>query len=91
VSRHYSLPKVDGVPIDYDSVEPVYEQIAARLREQIRSRKLRPGQRVPSETRMCQEYEVSRDTVRAAIRVLRDEGLVVTRTGKGSFVARPGK
>lgn len=71
---------------------PLYEQLADAIAEQIESGKLAPGQILPSEPYLMGTHEVSRGTVRAAMRVLRERGLIVTRPGKGSFVApRTGK
>jgi GntR family transcriptional regulator len=72
--------------IDPEAATPVYIQVADELREQIRSGKLPPGRRVPSESDLEQIYGVARGTARKAIAVLRDEGLVETVRGKGSFV-----
>jgi DNA-binding GntR family transcriptional regulator len=70
--------------------EPVYRQLAAILRARIVSGDLAPDAPLPSETALCQEYGISRDSVRKAVRLLRDEGLVVTVQGKGSYAARKG-
>lgn len=72
--------------IDEWSPEPKYLQLAAILRERIRSGDLGPADRLPSEPRLRQEHGIARDTVRAAIKVLRDEGLVVTLPGRGTYV-----
>ena len=61
--------------------------MAAILRERIRSGDLPPGARVPSISYLMQEYGISRDTVRKAMDVLREEGLAITVQGKGSYVA----
>lgn len=78
-----------------DEIDPwgedhLYVQLAAILRAQIESGELQPGQQLPSETTLTQEYGVARGTVRQAIKVLRDEGLVITRAQRGSRVV-PGK
>jgi len=65
---------------------PLYEQLAAILRERIRTGDLKHLDRVPPETTLEQEFEVSRDTVRRAIQQLRDEGLVFTVRRRGTFV-----
>lgn len=78
---------VRGVTIEHDSPVPVYRQIAALLEADIRSGKLAPGARVPSESYIVGTYGVSRDTARKAIAVVRDAGLIVTTPGKGSYVA----
>jgi len=65
---------------------PLYEQLAAILRERIRTGDLKHLHRVPPETTLEQEFEVSRDTVRRAIQQLREEGLVFTVRRRGTFV-----
>jgi GntR family transcriptional regulator len=65
---------------------PVYEQVAAILRGKITSGELGHLDRLPSETTLVQTYEVGRDTVRHAVAVLRDEGLVFTVPHRGTFV-----
>ncbi|MFD6818865.1 GntR family transcriptional regulator [Streptomyces sp. NPDC060085] len=62
------------------------QEIAADLREQIESGSLRPGEALPSESKSMREYGYSRETVRAGVRILIDEGLVVTGQGQGKFV-----
>jgi len=71
-----------------DDPTPVYRQLAGFLRDDIQSGKLVAGQRIPSETDLVQLYGVARETARKAVRVLRDEGLIVTTHGRGSFVRR---
>ncbi|SCL15777.1 GntR family transcriptional regulator [Micromonospora inyonensis] len=72
-----------------DEMSPVafYVQLADLLAKQIEEEKLKPRQPVPSESQLQQQYGVSRGTVRAAIRLLRERGLVVTFTGRGTYVA----
>ncbi len=71
--------------------EPMYRQIAADLRSQIESGELPPGRKLPSEVELREDYardgrEVSRNTVRDAIKLLVARGLVETRPGQGTFV-----
>lgn len=72
--------------IDRDSPVPYYEQLAAILRDLIRSGQLTG--RLPSWQDLAAEYDVADSTVRHSITILREEGLLVTRGGKGTFVAR---
>jgi len=65
---------------------PLYEQLAAILRQKINSGELGHLDPLPSETRLTQEYEISRDTARRAIEALRDDGLVFTVAQRGTFV-----
>jgi DNA-binding GntR family transcriptional regulator len=75
------------VTISHDSAVPVYRQLAAVLRDRIASGELAPGAPMPSESSLMGEHGISRDTVRKAMDVLREEGLAVTVQGKGSYVA----
>ncbi|GLW21565.1 GntR family transcriptional regulator [Microbispora triticiradicis] len=69
---------------------PIYKQIAEIIREQIDQGALEPGDAVPSETEMEAEYGIARLTARRVTRELREQGLVYTVQGEGSFVGRPG-
>lgn len=66
---------------------PLYVQLAGILREMITSGELPPRSPLPSESYLQQEQGVSRGTARMAVRILRDEGLVITITGRATFVA----
>jgi len=68
-----------------------YQQIADRLREQITGGALAPDDRLPSEPDLIREYDASRNTVRLALALLTNQGLVVTRQGLGTFVLGPTK
>lgn len=65
---------------------PLYQQLAALLRQQIQTGELSPGDRVPTEGELCARYNTSRNTVRLALDVLRNEGLITSQQGRGSFV-----
>jgi DNA-binding FadR family transcriptional regulator len=67
------------------------DQIADRLAEAIRLGLLAPGERLPAEAALSDQLGVATLTLREALAILRDRGLVVTRRGRagGSFVARP--
>jgi GntR family transcriptional regulator len=68
---------------------PKYRQLAAILRDEIRTGKILPGQLVPSETTLHQRFDVSRLTARAAVHVLRAEGLAEHINGRGVVVREP--
>jgi GntR family transcriptional regulator len=76
--------------VDPDSATPVYLQFADILRSRIEAGQLLPDRPVPSETQLQQEFGVARGTARKAIALLRDQGLVVTVKGRGSYV-NPGR
>jgi len=64
----------------------LYQQVTDAIREDITEGVYEPGQALPSETRMIEQYGVSRTTLRQALIILRHEGLIEVRHGKGSFV-----
>ena len=72
--------------IDRDGPTPVYLQLAAILRVRIEAGDYPPGRALPSETTLMQEHGLARETVRKAVRVLRDEGLVQIVQGRGAYV-----
>jgi GntR family transcriptional repressor for pyruvate dehydrogenase complex len=65
------------------------EQVIARLANDIRSGRLAPGARLPTEQALTSALGVSRTVVREAVAALRADGLVVTRRGSGAYVADP--
>jgi GntR family transcriptional regulator len=68
--------------------QPMYRYIADDLRGQISDGQLRPNDKLPTEGDLSTKYDASRNTVREAIRRLTDEGLLESRPGQGTFVAR---
>ncbi|KXK61525.1 GntR family transcriptional regulator [Micromonospora rosaria] len=68
--------------------EAAYLQVARDIREQIASGQLKPGDKLPSFSALCQQYEVSNTVVRAAMLLLKAEGLIDGRQGKGVYVAQ---
>jgi GntR family transcriptional regulator len=65
---------------------PPYQQIADHLRAQIRDGELRPGDVLPSERQIMQQWNVARATAGKALNALRLEGLVEVRRGVGTVV-----
>jgi len=66
---------------------PLYQQLKQRLRLEIARGDYKPGDQLPAEPELIQQFGVSRITVRQALSDLAAEGLVVRRHGKGTFVA----
>ena len=76
--------------VDPASDRAVYKQIADHLRTAIGRGSLREGEQLPSEAQLMEHYGVARMTIRNALRVLQDEGLVTAEHGRGVYVrARP--
>jgi GntR family transcriptional regulator len=72
-----------------DSSKPLYLQIYDELCEFIQTGGLNPGDQFPTELELVGRYEVGRITVRRAIAEMVQEGRLVRRAGKGTFVAAP--
>lgn len=72
--------------LDPDDPRPPFQQVVGILRAAILTRKYEPGERLPSFGELAKHFGVAPMTVQKAVGVLRGEGLIVTRQGKGSFV-----
>lgn len=72
--------------IDKASGVPAYRQLADVLRGRVLATTYSPGSQIPSERELVAEFEVSRPTVRQAIELLRNEGVLVAEHGRGIFV-----
>jgi GntR family transcriptional regulator len=71
------------------SPEPLYRQLAGHLETEIRSGRLRPGDRLESEGLLTHRFQVSRITLRQAVAELVRKQLLVRKQGKGTFVTGP--
>ncbi|WP_113703806.1 GntR family transcriptional regulator [Nonomuraea lactucae] len=65
---------------------PLWQQLANVIRDQIKAGEYAPRQMLPSEAHMQQEHDVSRGTVRRAMKALGEQGWVTTIQGRGSYV-----
>ena len=70
--------------------EPLYRRIATELLGELRDGVIPPGERLPGERRLAEHFEVSRETVRQALEVLRRDGLLAT-DRRGSHANLPGR
>lgn len=75
--------------IDPTDPLPMYQQLAARLRDAIDNGALAPGEKLPSEQELIAATGMSRGQVRAGIDEVVNDGLAVTRHGAGTFVVEP--
>lgn len=65
----------------------IYKEITGRIRDLANSAMLRPGDRLPPERQLAELFQVSRNSVREAIKSLEQQGVLVSRPGSGTFVA----
>ncbi len=68
---------------------PLWVQIAERLRASIAAGDFQPGDALPSEAEINAAFKVSRTTARASLDRLRQDGLIVRQSGRGSIVLKP--
>ncbi len=75
--------------IDHSSPLPYYFQLKELLVNEIRKGRLKPGQQISSEFKLCEQFKVSRTVVRQAISSLVQSGYLNREKGRGTFVTRP--
>ena len=64
----------------------LYEQIVQQVQESIHKGALKPGDQLPPERELAQQFGVSRTVIREAIKTLAANGLVEVRAGEGTFI-----
>ncbi len=74
--------------IDYKNPTPLYQQIVDDIKNKISSNQLKVGELIGSQKEIAQKYGVSLITARKAMAILINEGILVSRVGKGMYVAR---
>ncbi|GAA1289725.1 MULTISPECIES: GntR family transcriptional regulator [Streptomyces violaceusniger group] len=72
-------------PSTHDA-RPPYQQAAEAIRAEIKAGKLKPGEQLPSHRELQERFGIANMTARSALRVLREEGLIYTVQGRGSYV-----
>jgi GntR family transcriptional regulator len=77
------------VVVDQNSPIPYYVQVKEALRQRIQQGEWMRGDQLPVDLELCQMFGVSRTVIRQALNELVNEGLVIRRKGKGTFVAEP--
>lgn len=75
--------------LDHQSPIPLYLQLKDLLASQIEEGILQPRDALPSERQLCEQFDISRTTVREALRELNSLGLIHTVPGRGAFVTTP--
>jgi GntR family transcriptional regulator len=76
-----------GLHIDPSDAAPIWRQLEAQVRQLVASRRLRPGDAVPSVRALAAELVLNPATVAKAYQRLCDEGVLVVRRGEGTYVA----
>lgn len=81
------MEKLTPVSSKPQTRSPKYIELAERLRSQVRTGRLAPGDRLPSFVELRNEHGISRGTVEKAHALLEQEGLIFREQGRGVFVA----
>ncbi|WP_163100150.1 GntR family transcriptional regulator [Peribacillus alkalitolerans] len=76
-------------PLKHESIIPLYHQLMERLKGSIEKGHWAPGDKIPSENQLMDQFGVSRNTSKKAIEELVQEGILYRVQGKGTFVAKP--
>jgi GntR family transcriptional regulator len=66
-----------------------YERITTDLRQKIRTKQLAPGEQLPAQTALAEQYKVSLPTIQQALGILEAEGLIDSVQGIGTYVRAP--
>lgn len=66
---------------------PLYAQVADKLKQRIANGEWADGESIPPEKALCATYDVARGTMRQALRLLEDEGVLRREQGRGTFVS----
>jgi len=64
----------------------LYEQIVQQIEDSIMQGALKPGDQLPAERELAQQFGVSRTAVREAVKTLREKGLLEAYSGRGTFI-----
>lgn len=67
----------------------LHHQMKEAWTEKIINNEWKVGDKIPTEFELCEQYQISRITVRQALKAMEDEGYLVRQAGKGTFVAIP--
>lgn len=75
-------------PIKPVSKDLLYMKVADAINAYIRQNNLAPGDKIPAERVLAEQLKTGRNSVREALRVLENEGIIEVKTGRGAFVAQ---
>lgn len=75
-----------NLELDFRSGIPIYLQIVERIKEQIASGRLNPGDQLPTVRAMALELRVNFNTVARAYRLLDEAGIISTQQGRGTYI-----
>ncbi|HEU0239023.1 MAG TPA: winged helix-turn-helix domain-containing protein [Micromonosporaceae bacterium] len=71
--------------------EPLYMVVVNTITAQVRAGVRKPGERLPSIVELAAEFDVSPSTIKTALMILRERGVVVGQQGKATYIAQQGR
>ena len=83
------LPKEGFRMAQTEKKTPLYRSLYQQLKQNIETGVWKTGDLLPGEMQLCEMYHVSRITARQALELLKNEGFITRRAGKGSFITQP--
>jgi GntR family transcriptional regulator, transcriptional repressor for pyruvate dehydrogenase complex len=85
---HLSNYSKRGVKMIFKTISPVrlYESVTEQIMDLIKSRELKPGDKLPPERELAEKFSISRGSLREAFRVLESRGLIKSTPGGGRFI-----
>lgn len=78
---------MDNLVIDFKNEKPLYLQLVEIIKQRVVANSWAPGMKIPSENEMTREFGLSVGTVKKALGVLVNEGILFRRQGQGTFIA----
>lgn len=83
------MSALNDTRIDRTSAVPYYLQLAQMMEAEMDRGAFGPGDRLPTESDLCRDYDLARSTVRETLRHLQDQGRIKVVPRRGAFVAEP--
>ena len=74
------------INVDFGSESPITNQIVEQIQQQLSSRKLKPGDQMPTVRALATELRINFNTVARAYRMLHEAGILSTQQGRGTYI-----
>ena len=82
------MPTAVSAKVDRNASVPLYLQVKNHLLEEIQTGRWKEDDLVPTDNELCERYQVSKITVREAMKILANEGILERIQGKGTFIRK---
>ncbi|MGB8214082.1 MAG: GntR family transcriptional regulator [Anaerolineales bacterium] len=75
-----------NIEIDFRSGIPIYLQVVERIKEQLASGRLKPGDQLPTVRSLALDLRVNFNTIARAYRIMDESGIISTQQGRGTYI-----